>query len=92
MATPRQEFMSNPTLVSGLREILDGEVFKEAQKVLASESPLKVRDIGAEPIRVLGRIEGFDDYESKLASLARHFAPQDILNDLVVDREEYAGN
>ena len=84
----RSEFMSNSTLVGGLREILEGEIFKTAQEILKAEGPLKKRDSNANSDRILGRIEGFDEYESKLADLANYLPQKNVLNDEVVDTDE----
>ncbi len=83
----RTEFTRNHSLVTGLREILESEVFKAAQEVLQAEGPLKKREQGNAD-RILGRVEGYDDYASKLAELAHYSNPQNLLNEQVVDLEE----
>ncbi len=79
--------MANSTMVDGLREILESEIYKEAQKIVESEGPLKKREQG-DSSRILGRIEGFDARHELLVSLAKYSAPQNLLNDQVVDEND----
>lgn len=82
------EFRANSTLVSGLRELLSSETFLIAISILENEGPLKQRAKDADANRVLGRIEGFDEYATRLKRLALYTSQTNIDNDAVTPTEE----
>jgi hypothetical protein len=88
----RGDFKRNPMLVDGVRAFLASETFAEAKKVLEAEGPLRKRDPAISADRMLGRIEGYDDYASNLASLATHAPQGNLINQEVVDTDQEKEN